>query len=191
MDTAFEERRPFLGQVVDSGAGMIVEVVSEIGGLLVKPALRNESHRFQVYAVLVIDSHNAQALPLIQHDTGTDVLADRRHQGIERALSAIAGQARQGQRAARLLAERRVVQPDADQVRPKRDELGQSDFYPGRLGPQASHILAMHPRQQADPAVGRRLAVEAKLALGDINEYLLEQIGKAGVSDPFFEHQPH
>ncbi|MNE97082.1 hypothetical protein D3C80_1953760 [compost metagenome] len=73
----------------------------------------------------------------------------------------------------------------------KGNDLGQAGLLPARLGTQAPHILAMHTGQQTDPAVARRLVVQAKLALGDIDEYLLEQLCKARVGDPLPQHQPH
>ncbi|MOA45540.1 hypothetical protein D3C78_1679450 [compost metagenome] len=73
----------------------------------------------------------------------------------------------------------------------KGNDLGQTGLLPARLGTQAPYILAMHTGQQADPAVARRLVVQAKLALGDIDEYLLEQLCKARVGDPLPQHQPH
>ncbi|MDT4876474.1 hypothetical protein FQZ97_1119110 [compost metagenome] len=74
---------------------------------------------------------------------------------------------------------------------PKRNILGQAGLPADRLGPQVPDILAMHPRQQADPAVGLGLVVEAKFALGHIDEYLLKQVGKPDIGNPLFQHQPH
>ena len=49
----------------------------------------------------------------------------------------------------------------------------------------------MYACKQADTAVGWRSVVQAKLAMGYIDEHLLEQVGEHRVGDPFAQHQAH
>jgi hypothetical protein len=51
-------------------------------------------------------------------------------------------------------------------------------------------ILAVHPGEQADPAVRGRLAAEAEVAPGDGDEHLLQRGDGGGEGDAAGDHQP-
>ncbi|MNH46702.1 hypothetical protein D3C79_1095970 [compost metagenome] len=49
----------------------------------------------------------------------------------------------------------------------------------------------MHTREQADATVGGRGAVQAELAIGHVDEHILEQVGEHRVGHPLAQHQAH
>src|SRR5262245_20073305 len=59
----------------------------------------------------------------------------------------------------------------------------------GGRRPQAPHVLAVHARQHAHPAVCLSLAGEAKFLLRDFDEQRLHQFGELWISDALSEHQ--
>ncbi|MNP47711.1 hypothetical protein D3C76_1417770 [compost metagenome] len=96
MHAAFKVGPAFAGQVMHRSAGMIVQVMAQIGRFLIEALLWQKGLGFKVYTVLFINMHDAQAQPFVEHHPRADVRADLGHQGIKRSLAASTRQAWQG-----------------------------------------------------------------------------------------------
>ncbi|MNQ80024.1 hypothetical protein D3C85_949880 [compost metagenome] len=190
MDAAFKKGRGFAAQVVYRSAGMIVQVMPQVSRFLIEALLRHEGLGFQVYTLLFVKAHDAQAQPFVQYHPRPDVRADLRHQRIEGTVAADTGQARQRQRLAGVVAEG-CAGPGVDQLRTEGDVFRKRGR--GRVAAvaQTPYVLAMHAGEQADAAVGRSLVAQTELTVRHIDENLLEQVGENQVRDAFAQHQAY
>lgn len=75
--------RAFAAEVVHRRTGMVMQVVAEVRSLFIKTLLWHECMGFQVHAILLIEPHDAQAQPFVQHHPAADIGADLGDQGVE------------------------------------------------------------------------------------------------------------
>src|SRR3990172_169608 len=164
-EAALELRGTPAQQVVGRRRRMVVQVVGQEEELLVEPGLRHERVGVEDEPALRVDVDNAQAQPLVEYDPQTNIGALVRNQLLEASLIAGRARLRQGSRPPLLIEEPFVRKPRRHELAAKRDHVGH-DLIGGLIGAsQPPYVLAVHPGNQADAAVGRSFVPEPEFSV--------------------------
>ena len=180
MDAAVDERR--CRHSIDIGRrrrDVVVEIAGEIEQLLLPAGPRNEGRGIQMHVIVVTDSDNPLAYPVVQDGARADIGGDRGDQRVETGLPGRRGTG-QGQR---LAGGGRVEgEPTGDDLTVAGDDLRRGiGLYVAF--PKPADFLAVHARQDADSAVGTGFRVRQYVFDGHIHEQFTQRIRQYRIRD--------
>ena len=179
-------------EVVRRRGRVVVQVVAEVEAHLVEALARHEGAGVQAHAAVLVDVHDAQAQPFVQHHARADVAVHARHQGLEGQFGAFAGKAGQGPRLRRPRRHTAAAPIHcATTCAPSETTSGTVSSPDSMRLPQAADLLAMHAGHQAHAAVRRQLVVEPEIPVGHLDEQRLQQFAGVGEGHAAREHELH
>ena len=165
-----------------------MQVVAEEEGLFFQAFFGHKSPGIQAHTVVRVQVRHTQAKPFVEHRARANVLGYAGYQRLERHTFAVADVACQGFWLPCGVTVIRQAVPGGDDLRAERGG-GVVGFCARQAMAQAAHVFAVHARDVAGTAVGQRLAVKLEVALGHLDEHLLEQFGEEGVGHTARQHQ--